>query len=269
MTLLRALANVDVPGSEPERPRHRLLLVLQGRARQIEVHLVLAGLLLLGWKEPDPEPGVIARQQRNAVLGVVGHLPAQHAAPEARETDRAVGIKAEREQVTRHSAPHLRSADLEPQTGHRLLDEHTDAETAEQLNAAGHRSGEGKPFTGRIVLDLRRAHGMPSHLQRLRDRGLLTIDEIATRLGVHHSTIKAWHRAGLLTSHKANDKNVRLFEPPTPCDPRLVARQGSPITTEFPPNPRTEVQCETQALSQESPLLPTERTAPTSSSRWV
>ena len=44
----------------------------------------------------------------------------------------------------------------------RLLDEHTDAGTAEALNAAGHRSGEGKPFTGRIVLDLRRAHTCPA-----------------------------------------------------------------------------------------------------------
>lgn len=75
----------------------------------------------------------------------------------------------------------------------RQLAEHTDAETAAALNAAGHRSGEGKPFTARIVFDLRRAHGMPSHLQRLRGRGLLTIDELAERLHPHKSTIKAWH----------------------------------------------------------------------------
>ena len=115
-------------------------------------------------------------------------------------------------------------------TLNRLLDEHTDAETAAALNAAGHRSGEGKPFTNRIVLDLRRAHRMPSHAERLRARGLLTIDELAERLHVHKTTIKNWHRAGLLISHKANDKNIRLFEPPAPGDPRLVARQGSPIT---------------------------------------
>jgi DNA invertase Pin-like site-specific DNA recombinase len=119
----------------------------------------------------------------------------------------------------------------------RLLDEHTDAETAAALNAAGHRSGEGKPFTGRIVLDLRRAHGMPSHLQRLRGHGMLTVGEIAHRLGVHPSTIKAWHRAGLLASHRANDKNVRLFEPPAPGDPRLAARQGSPIRNRVPTQP--------------------------------
>jgi UPF0716 family protein affecting phage T7 exclusion/DNA-binding transcriptional regulator YiaG len=119
----------------------------------------------------------------------------------------------------------------------RLLDEHTDAETAAALNAAGHRSGEGKPFTNRIVLDLRRAHQLPSHAQRLRARGLLTSDELADRLHVHKSTIKAWHRAGLLVSHTANDKNIRLFEPPALGDPRLVARQGSPIRNRVPTQP--------------------------------
>jgi DNA invertase Pin-like site-specific DNA recombinase len=119
----------------------------------------------------------------------------------------------------------------------RLLDEHTDAQTAAALNAAGHRSGEGKPFTGRIVLELRRSHHLPSHADRLRARGLLPLPETASRLGVHTSTIKAWHRAGLLTSHKANDKNIRLFEPPAPGDSRLAARQGSPIRNRVPTQP--------------------------------
>ena len=109
----------------------------------------------------------------------------------------------------------------------RLLDDHTDAEVADALNAAGHRSGEHKAFTRLIVLHLRRAHQLPSHAERLRARGLLTLDEIAERLHVHHSTIKDWHHAGLLVSHKANDKNERLYEPPTPGDPRLVKRMGS------------------------------------------
>ncbi len=108
----------------------------------------------------------------------------------------------------------------------RLLDDHTDAETAAQLNAAGRRTGMTKPFTRPIVVHLRRAHNLPSHADRLQARGLLTIDQTAERLGVHTSTIKAWHRAGLLTSHKANDKNERLFDPPNPNDPRLTVRQG-------------------------------------------
>ena len=119
----------------------------------------------------------------------------------------------------------------------RLLNEHTDAETAQLLNAAGHRSGEGRPFTSGIVLDLRRAHGLPSRHERLRAKGLLTIDEIAQRLGVHPTTIKNWRRAGMLPSHKANDKNMRLYEPPTPGDPRLTPRQGSPLTKRVPTQP--------------------------------
>jgi DNA-binding transcriptional MerR regulator len=58
---------------------------------------------------------------------------------------------------------------------------------------------------------------------------MLTIGEVAEHLGVHTSTIKAWHRAGLLVSHKANDKNERLFEPSAPGDPRLVKRMGSQL----------------------------------------
>ena len=108
----------------------------------------------------------------------------------------------------------------------RLLDDHTDAETANQLNQAGHRSGTDKPFTAYIVLRLRRANDLPSRHDRLRARGLLTLAEIAEHLDVHPGTLKAWQRAGLINSHKANDKNQRLYEPPEPGDPRLVKRLG-------------------------------------------
>jgi DNA invertase Pin-like site-specific DNA recombinase len=111
----------------------------------------------------------------------------------------------------------------------RLLDTHTDAETADALNAAGHRSGENKPFTAGIVVHLRRKYHLPSHADRLHAQGLLTKTEIAARLGVHESTIKSWTKSGILNSHKANDKNERLYQPPTAGDPRLTVRQGSPL----------------------------------------
>ncbi|MGH2781825.1 MAG: recombinase family protein [Thermoleophilaceae bacterium] len=119
----------------------------------------------------------------------------------------------------------------------RLLDQHTDAEAAAKLNAAGHRSGEGKPFTNRIVLHLRRDHGIASHHDRLRARGLLTLNETAAQLGVYTGTIKAWHHAGLLRSEKANDKNERLYHPPTPGDPRLVKQQGRRLDEREPIEP--------------------------------
>ena len=111
----------------------------------------------------------------------------------------------------------------------RLLDDYTDAETAKALNSAGRKSGMGKPFSPGIVLHLRRSNGLPDHAERLRARGLLTLNEMAEHLRVHPSTVKAWHRAGLLVSHKANDKNERFFESPIPGDPRLVKRMGSKL----------------------------------------
>jgi predicted site-specific integrase-resolvase len=76
---------------------------------------------------------------------------------------------------------------------------------------------------------LRRKYHLPSHADRLRAQGLLTKTEIAARLGVHESTVKSWTKSGILNSHKANDKNERLYEPPIPDDPRLTVRQGSPL----------------------------------------
>jgi DNA invertase Pin-like site-specific DNA recombinase len=119
----------------------------------------------------------------------------------------------------------------------RLLDTHTDAETAEALNTAGHRSGEGKPFTARIVLEARRSNNLPSHADRLRAKGLLTKIEIAAQLGVHPSTVKSWTRTGILNSYKANDKNERLYQPPTPGDSHLTPRQGSPLRKRVPTQP--------------------------------
>jgi hypothetical protein len=107
-----------------------------------------------------------------------------------------------------------------------LLDDHTDAQTAELLNHAGRHTGTGQPFSALSVLRLRQDHRLPSHRDRLRARGLLTVAETAQRLGVHTSTIKNWHAAGLLTAHKANEQNEQLYEPPTPGDPRLVKRAG-------------------------------------------
>jgi hypothetical protein len=112
MTLLRTLADVDVPGAELKRPCHRPLLVLQGRTRQMEVPLVQAGPLLLSRKKPEPEPGVIARQERNDIVRLAGHLPPEHAAPETRQTKRVVRIEANCQELTRHPAPHLRACPL-------------------------------------------------------------------------------------------------------------------------------------------------------------
>jgi DNA invertase Pin-like site-specific DNA recombinase len=121
----------------------------------------------------------------------------------------------------------------------RLLDTCTDTEAAGALNAGGHRSGENKPFTAGIVVHVRRKYHLHSHADRLRAQGLLTADELAQRLCVHRSTVKGWTKAGILNSHKANDKNERLYEPPIAGDPRLTVRQGSPLRKRVLTQPTT------------------------------
>lgn len=101
-----------------------------------------------------------------------------------------------------------------------LLDQHTDAGTAEALNHAGHQTGTRTPFTGRKVKVLRIAHNIPSHHQRLRDQGMLTLTEIAAQLNVHPITIKKWHAAGIINGRKTNDKNEHLYYQPSPDHPR-------------------------------------------------
>ena len=57
-----------------------------------------------------------------------------------------------------------------------LLDSCTYAQAADQLNAAGHTSSGGHPWDGDRVAKLANHDQMPSHDQRLQDRGLLTLD---------------------------------------------------------------------------------------------
>jgi DNA invertase Pin-like site-specific DNA recombinase len=110
-----------------------------------------------------------------------------------------------------------------------LLDDYTDAETAEQLNRQGLRSGEGGRFHRLMVARLRRAYALPSRYARLRARGLLTQGEIAARLNVAPATIKSWRRAGLLVSHRYDDKGQCLFEPPGPAAPKKFQHQGKTL----------------------------------------
>jgi hypothetical protein len=95
-----------------------------------------------------------------------------------------------------------------------LLDGHTDVPIAKLLNEHGLVSGEGKRFHPEMVGKIRDAYKLRSRYERLRERGLLDLGEIARRLDVGPSTVRYWHRAGLLIGHPFNDKGQCLFEPP-------------------------------------------------------
>jgi hypothetical protein len=128
-----------------------------------------------------------------------------------------------------------------------LLDDHTEAEIASILNDRGHVSGEGKRFRARIVARLRRDYHMKKRYDRLRDAGMLTVDEMADLLGISTATVKVWRSHGLLRAHAYTDKNECLYEHPGKDPP--VRAQGRKLSERRPlpnvePNRTKEVQCE-------------------------
>jgi excisionase family DNA binding protein len=101
-----------------------------------------------------------------------------------------------------------------------LLDDHLYAEIAHVLNAkALHPGGSAWPgkqsaqFTALRVQYLVHTYGLRSRFDRLRDRGLLTKKEMASRLGIHEHTLVRWVEHGLIKAH-AYCRNRWLYEEP-------------------------------------------------------
>jgi DNA invertase Pin-like site-specific DNA recombinase/transposase len=80
----------------------------------------------------------------------------------------------------------------------RLAVHHPDNQTAGILNKQGRRTGTGLPFTATRVKSLRQRNGIPDPLPPDPDSQTMSIKRAAGELGVCHTTIYRWLRAGLL-----------------------------------------------------------------------
>jgi hypothetical protein len=116
-----------------------------------------------------------------------------------------------------------------------LLEEHTDSQIADLLTQQGLTSGTGQPLHAPLVRQSREAYQLRSHTQRLRDQGLLSLNEIARHLDICPRTVKTWRDAGLLTGRLANDKGEYLYQLPGPDLNR--PRKGRPPRN---PSPASE-----------------------------
>jgi len=96
----------------------------------------------------------------------------------------------------------------------RLMDEHTFAEIADILDQRGDLSCCGHSFDGARVRILARNHGLKPRLDRLRERGLLPLEDMAERLGVCTATVKRWRAGGRLRAVKLDDTGQYLYEDP-------------------------------------------------------
>jgi len=84
-------------------------------------------------------------------------------------------------------------------------------------------------FTGKLVSKIRRGYGLKDLRTRLRETGMLTLEEMAGQLGVHHETVKTWRRHGLIGGHLFNNKNEYLYHPPTMQKP-VRKQQGTKLS---------------------------------------
>ena len=129
----------------------------------------------------------------------------------------------------------------------RLLDDHPCGAIANILNARGVVSGYGNRFGGRMIARLTIEYGLKSRFTRLREQSMLTLDEIARRLGICTKQVKSWRTVGLQRAHRCNDKHEYLYEDPGPHPPekargvRLSKRRAVLENVSHRPN---EVQCE-------------------------
>jgi len=104
-----------------------------------------------------------------------------------------------------------------------LLESHTPGRIATILNQKGHRSGDGRLFTRKMVVDLVKDHeALKSRYERLRDKGLLTQEEMAERLGITPETVRTWAQHGLLRAHPYTDRGQCLYEPPGEHPPKKM-----------------------------------------------
>jgi hypothetical protein len=111
----------------------------------------------------------------------------------------------------------------------RLLDDHTDSEIAEALNAAGHQPPVGKNFSVWTVWRIRKAHGLDTRFYRLRRQGMLTLEEMTEALGLHPQTVKRRATRGRLASVAYDDKGRRLYAPPEPPAMISCAKCGKTV----------------------------------------
>jgi hypothetical protein len=112
----------------------------------------------------------------------------------------------------------------------RLLDRHCDREIADIFNAQGLRTWEDKPFNLKKIDFIRGAYNLPSRRQRLRDRGMLTTEEVAERFGIALTTVHQWGRQGLITKVYSDNQNRGLWDIPSD----LAITRGRPGRNSLP-----------------------------------
>jgi DNA invertase Pin-like site-specific DNA recombinase len=108
----------------------------------------------------------------------------------------------------------------------KLLDDFTIGQIADILNAQKLSPGKGEQFTPKSVYQICRNYRLKTRKERLREKGFMTLEEMAELMNVSNNTIQIWKRNGMLKAYPYNNKNECLFEPPGEGSP--AKQQGLP-----------------------------------------
>lgn len=205
---LRALGKAQ---EDYERRRDADRLGLDGAQR--EKILALATDFPRLWQEP----GTPQRERKRMVRlliedvtlsrddGITAHVRFRGGATRTLTLPRPLGW------AERHRTP----ADVVTEVD-RLLDVHTLGEVAELLNARGAKSGTGLEFTALRIGYLCQAHGLKKRQERLREKGFLSLDEVATRLDLDERTVRRRRARGTLglRAVRLDDVGRYMYEDP-------------------------------------------------------
>lgn len=96
-----------------------------------------------------------------------------------------------------------------------LLEERTEGEVAQALNQQGRVTSCGRPFNTGMIRRLEQTHRLKNRCDRLREQGLLTIEEMAGLLDCPTKLVYHWRYLGLIEGVSVNDLGARLYKRPT------------------------------------------------------
>ena len=89
----------------------------------------------------------------------------------------------------------------------RLLGQYTHEELVERLNVEGFRSGTGRRLNPRLLDRICKDAGLRSRRERLRQAGMISLEEMSRRAKVTEMKIVRWRRAGQLAGFRSNYRN--------------------------------------------------------------
>jgi DNA invertase Pin-like site-specific DNA recombinase len=105
-----------------------------------------------------------------------------------------------------------------------LLSGHTYSEIATILNERGYKSGQGHRIDRQTVVGITHKYKLKTRYARLRATGKLTVNEVASLLGVTVATVRRWGKKDIIKTYPYNDRNGCLYEHPGVNSPLMKKR---------------------------------------------